>query len=118
MVVSRPCSRVAWWVALLAVSIPFGVGILTNRAAPPGGPLHDESLDRVVVGMSRDQVQGVVGPPRDAWKGRRASPYASQFRQRGYESWVGRDSELLILFDGEGVAADVKRVPTFSTSNP
>ena len=90
----------------------------SNGPEYPGGPLHDETLEQVQAGMSRDQVEAVVGPPRDAWNGHRASPYALQYQKRGYETWIGRDSVLLVLFGGQGRASDVKRVPAFCVHPP
>ncbi len=101
--------------AIVSVSV-LGVGLI--KPVPPGGPLLDGTLERVRVGMAQAEVEAVVGPPRDAWNGSRFSISGELYRRRGYQSWIGRDSELLALYDQSGVVTDVQVVAAFSSRKP
>jgi hypothetical protein len=119
-VMVRRCRKRSFWIATILVAVG-GAGALLHRSGGPelpGGPLYNETLEQVQAGMTREQVEAVVGPPRDAWRGHRASPYAFPYLSRGYEAWIGRDSVLLVLFDCHGSAADVQRVTAFCVHPP
>lgn len=85
-------------------------------SGPEPAPLTAEqevAFSQVRAGLSRSHVEALLGPPRDSFGGVVASLDGSAYRARGYASWVGLESELLVLFDEGDVVADVRQVPVF-----
>ncbi|HEY1188721.1 MAG TPA: hypothetical protein VGE74_13790 [Gemmata sp.] len=85
-------------------------------AGPEPAPLtveQEEAFSQVRAGMTRDQVETLLGLPRDSFGGVVASLDGPAYRARGYASWVGLESELLVLFDDGNVVTDVRRVAVF-----
>ncbi|QEL16029.1 outer membrane protein assembly factor BamE [Limnoglobus roseus] len=66
-------------------------------------------FEQVKEGMTREQVIGLVGPPGDYSAGDGwPCPRSSIVYDLDFESWLGNDAELLIEFDDNGVAKDVR----------
>jgi hypothetical protein len=96
---------------LAAASACLAIGV--TSVGPRHPPLTEEGYTRVTAGMSRVQVEEVLGPPRDECGGAVVSHYGWEYRKRGYDSWLGPVEELLVQFDGSGTAVDVRRAPVY-----
>jgi hypothetical protein len=58
--------------------------------------------------MTRDEVVAAVGGPPGDYSDGQARSHLILGGYNGYESWLCRDAELLILFDERGEMVDAK----------
>ena len=92
------------WIALLVV-----VAVLAGAAwlfVPTRGPVDAAAVDRVQVGMTRPEVEAVLGGGPDAIKGPTANPRTAV--------WLGTDGSVFVQFgpDGRVVSAEFIHKPT------
>ena len=96
--------RILFLSAGLIVIVGFGLSLAhTRRQSPPSRV----QLEMVTVGMTREEVAQIVGgPPRNYTNGE----FSGLAKAFGGDGWVCRDGELIVIFDVNGVATDVKVV--------
>jgi hypothetical protein len=124
MVVRRVPRFVLLAAVVLLPTAVVVVGVRSGRPepAPPafhqssltGGPPLDEVLGQIRVGQTRDEVESLIGPPRDDYHGTQAAVDQYFYRDKGYKLWIGRVIVLAVLYDEHGVAVDVQKMGSFA----
>src|SRR5437773_2208474 len=100
------CRITSAGIALLAALLPFWLFVL------PATPITEEAAKAVRPGMTRRQVEGVLGPERDEMGGRVIAllPPSSKYHPRTTDDWrwVSKRAAITVGFDRDtGRVVDV-----------
>src|SRR5690242_10910657 len=67
-----------------------------------------QQLERVEKGMTRDQIVSIVGGPPGDYRSDYCIQMPHGIRYSFYDHWLCDEGELLVCFDDQGTAIDVK----------
>jgi outer membrane protein assembly factor BamE (lipoprotein component of BamABCDE complex) len=93
---------------LVALGTVFALGAVTALlASRPRVSVSRSSFDMVRKGMSREQVQGILGAPPSDYSTEDAARIPLGTSYWDYEEWTCDEAMLLLRFDQQGRVDDV-----------
>jgi hypothetical protein len=75
--------------------------------AQPRRPLHDRDFDRIELGMSRNEVEAILGVPPGIhltgapWCSLSTGPWASPENGKWKEDWICDDGAAVVIYDSK-----------------